>query len=302
MQFGILGPVQVSGPPGIVDIGGARQRRLLAALILHVGGVASTDRLIDIVFEGEPPAGATTTIRSYIARLRKALADASPGVDEVISTEQGGYSLRIDVDAIDAAQFAALDRHGSAPIRRAGPDRRCGHASSGTRAVARRGIRRVRFRGVGTSRGIAPRRAQDGRSRRAQRCTPRLWFGPRCRVGHPQPDLGIPAAREASKSAHACAVPCGASGRGLAEPRGVSERARRGRPRTIRRPVASGAQHRIARPGTASRLTRRATVARVSSGYGARRGCSRCRVPSGAAGRGPRGCDQDDPRPAGERR
>jgi DNA-binding SARP family transcriptional activator/WD40 repeat protein len=107
MQFGVLGPVRASGPAGVVDVGGARQRRLLAALISRAGEVASTDRLLDIVFEGEPPSGASTTIRSYVARLRKALSDAEPDAGELISTEQGGYSLRIDVDAIDAAQFEA---------------------------------------------------------------------------------------------------------------------------------------------------------------------------------------------------
>jgi serine/threonine protein kinase/WD40 repeat protein/DNA-binding winged helix-turn-helix (wHTH) protein len=107
MQFGVLGPVQVSTPAGPVEVDGARRRRLLAALILHVGEVVSTDRLLDIVFEGEPPASASTTIRSYIARLRKTLGEAEPGADELISTEQGGYSLRSGIDAIDTALFEA---------------------------------------------------------------------------------------------------------------------------------------------------------------------------------------------------
>jgi hypothetical protein len=53
MQFGVLGPVQMSGLAGTVDVGGARKRRVLAALPLHAGEVASTDRLLDIVFEGD---------------------------------------------------------------------------------------------------------------------------------------------------------------------------------------------------------------------------------------------------------
>ncbi len=107
MEFGVLGPVQVTGPAGAIDIGGARQRRLLAALLLHAGEVTSTDRVLDIVFDGVPPAGATTTIRSYVARLRKALSEADPTADELIETAQGGYSLRIDTDAIDATRFEA---------------------------------------------------------------------------------------------------------------------------------------------------------------------------------------------------
>ena len=107
MDFGVLGPVQVTGPAGAVDIGGARQRRLLAALLLHAGEVASTDRVLDIVFDGEPPTGASTTIRSYVARLRKALSQADPDADELIETAQGGYALRINTDSIDATRFEA---------------------------------------------------------------------------------------------------------------------------------------------------------------------------------------------------
>ena len=107
MEFGVLGPVQASSLDGAVDLGGARQRRLLAALVVQAGEATSTDRLLDVVFEGSPPAGASNTIRTYIARLRKALGDAESGADELIATEQGGYSLRIDIDAIDAARFEA---------------------------------------------------------------------------------------------------------------------------------------------------------------------------------------------------
>ena len=107
MRFGVLGPVQVWTPAGIADVGGARQRRLLAALVLHAGEVASTDRLLDIVFEGAPPSGASTTIRTYVARLRKSLGDAEAGAEQLITTEQGGYRLQIDLDAIDSARFEA---------------------------------------------------------------------------------------------------------------------------------------------------------------------------------------------------
>jgi DNA-binding SARP family transcriptional activator/tRNA A-37 threonylcarbamoyl transferase component Bud32/WD40 repeat protein len=107
MEFGVLGPVKVWTASGEANLGGARQRRLLAGLVLEAGEVASTDRLLDIVFEGVPPSGASTTIRSYIARLRRALGEAETGADELISTEQGGYKLAIDLDAVDASRFEA---------------------------------------------------------------------------------------------------------------------------------------------------------------------------------------------------
>ena len=88
-------------------MGGPRQRRLLAALIAHANQVVSTDRLIDMVFPGEPPAGAATTIRSYVARLRRALAKGERSGDGLVVTEAPGYMLRVELDQIDAERFAA---------------------------------------------------------------------------------------------------------------------------------------------------------------------------------------------------
>ena len=107
MEFGVLGPLLVRTPDGAVQVGGARQRRLLSVLIAEANQVVSTDRLIEIVFQGEPPAGATTTIRSYVARLRRALADGESGNGQLIVTESPGYVLRVGVERIDAERFAA---------------------------------------------------------------------------------------------------------------------------------------------------------------------------------------------------
>jgi DNA-binding SARP family transcriptional activator/serine/threonine protein kinase/WD40 repeat protein len=107
MDFGVLGPLKVTTTKTAVDVGGPRQRRLLSALVANANQVVSTDRLIDIVFEGEPSAGASATIRTYIARLRRSLGDAEPGADEMIVTEAPGYRLEIDVSHVDAACFEA---------------------------------------------------------------------------------------------------------------------------------------------------------------------------------------------------
>ncbi len=107
MDFGILGSLIVSSDSHRVDLGGPRQRRLLAALILSRNQVVSTDRLIDIVFEQEPTAGAKTTIRSYVARLRKALDEHQSGAEQLILTESPGYVLRIGPEGLDADRFWA---------------------------------------------------------------------------------------------------------------------------------------------------------------------------------------------------
>ena len=75
VEFHALGAVTATEDGAEVNLGGPRQRRLLAMLLIHRGAVVSADRLAEAVFAGEPTPGAATTLRSYVARLRKALGD-----------------------------------------------------------------------------------------------------------------------------------------------------------------------------------------------------------------------------------
>lgn len=102
MRFAVLGPLEVTADSG-VDLGGRRQRRLLAALLLHADRVVHAERLADIVFEGQPTAAATTTLRSYVARLRKALPDDGSGTS--IVTAPPGYALELAGSTVDAIRF-----------------------------------------------------------------------------------------------------------------------------------------------------------------------------------------------------
>ena len=63
MEFRILGPIEVSSGGRQVRLGGAKQRALLAVLLLHRNEVVSVDRLIDELWEGRPPATAVKTVQ-----------------------------------------------------------------------------------------------------------------------------------------------------------------------------------------------------------------------------------------------
>ncbi len=106
MQAGVLGPLVVSAESGEIELGGPRQRRLMAALLLHRGQVVSTDTLAEVVFEGEPTDRASTTLRSYVARLRKSLSNGDLRGDELVVTESPGYALRWPADGLDTERFA----------------------------------------------------------------------------------------------------------------------------------------------------------------------------------------------------
>jgi hypothetical protein len=70
LQFRILGPLEVVGPDGPLQLGGPKQRATLAILLLNVNRVVSIDRLADELYAGRAPVTAATQPRDPDARLR----------------------------------------------------------------------------------------------------------------------------------------------------------------------------------------------------------------------------------------
>ena len=101
----VLGPLRVVVDGAPIDLGGPRQRRLLGALLVEQGTVVSTDRLIEAVFDGEPPDAASRTFRTYVARLRRALEVAGVDASEVLVTESHGYVVPTPAMDLDARRF-----------------------------------------------------------------------------------------------------------------------------------------------------------------------------------------------------
>ena len=114
MEFRILGPLEVEEDGRQVPLGGAKQRALLALLLLSHGRPVSTDRLIDDVWSGQPPPTAVKSVQVYVARLRRALGDGR------IITRGRGYELAVAPGEIDVDRFDALVRAASgAPAKEA---------------------------------------------------------------------------------------------------------------------------------------------------------------------------------------
>ena len=63
MEFRILGALEVVADGSPVEIGGVRQRAVLAYLILHSGEVIPADRVIEEVWSGNPPETAANTLQ-----------------------------------------------------------------------------------------------------------------------------------------------------------------------------------------------------------------------------------------------
>jgi YVTN family beta-propeller protein len=102
MDFRILGPLEVEDEGRLLKLGGAKQRALLALLLLRANEVVSRDRLIDELWGGSPPETASTALQVYVSQLRKAL-----GADRV-ETRRPGYRLKVGSGELDLDRFEAL--------------------------------------------------------------------------------------------------------------------------------------------------------------------------------------------------
>ncbi len=115
VDFAILGPLEARADGEPITLGGPKQRALLAALLLDAGRVVSLDRLVEMLWSGDPPATAVASLQNFVAQLRKALGP------DVIETRPPGYVVRLEPDQLDAARVRALvdEARASEPARRA---------------------------------------------------------------------------------------------------------------------------------------------------------------------------------------
>jgi len=113
MRYGILGEVRAFASDGHpLDLGGRRQRMVLALLLLHAGAPVTVDVLIEGVWGDQPPPSARKTLQVYVARLRRLLGS------DVLTAAPGGYRLRLDPGELDASRFEQLAAEGRALLPR----------------------------------------------------------------------------------------------------------------------------------------------------------------------------------------
>jgi DNA-binding SARP family transcriptional activator len=102
MEFRLLGPLDVSDEGRRVVLRGARQRALLAMLLLHANEVVPEERLLEEVWGGARPASGGAALRVRISQLRKALGGT------VVATRSPGYLLEVEPAQVDALRFEEL--------------------------------------------------------------------------------------------------------------------------------------------------------------------------------------------------
>jgi len=108
VTFGVLGPIAAwDGAGDAIGLRGPRHRAVLARLIVARGRVVPVDRLVDDLWWGDPPEGAVSAVRTFVAALRRAVEPERPprAPARSLVTEGPGYALRAAPDAVDSWRF-----------------------------------------------------------------------------------------------------------------------------------------------------------------------------------------------------
>jgi DNA-binding SARP family transcriptional activator/Tfp pilus assembly protein PilF len=114
MWFGVLGSLLVRDGDAVIAVSAGRQKVLLAALLVRAGAVVPADELAEVMWDGAPPDGAVTTLRSYVMRLRRALG---PSAGARVVTRYPGYAVQAGDEEVDLLRFRRLCQEGGAAVR-----------------------------------------------------------------------------------------------------------------------------------------------------------------------------------------
>lgn len=110
LRLTLLGDLTATYDGAPLDLGGRRQRAVLALLLLAKGHAVPAYRLADAVWGDDQPSNAAGALQSYVSHLRKRLEPGVPARARagVILSEGPGYAVRLPDDAVDAWRFERL--------------------------------------------------------------------------------------------------------------------------------------------------------------------------------------------------
>ncbi|WHT19988.1 BTAD domain-containing putative transcriptional regulator [Crossiella sp. CA-258035] len=103
IEFRVLGPLEVRAGGRPLVIGAAKQRVLLAALLLQAGEEVRIEELIGTLWESGPPVNPRAALHTYIKRLRQTLARPN-----LIATTERGYRVDPAPEQFDLFRLRGL--------------------------------------------------------------------------------------------------------------------------------------------------------------------------------------------------
>jgi DNA-binding SARP family transcriptional activator len=111
VEFQTLGPVELFVAGDRLDLGPARQRAVLAILLVEAGRMVPMETVVDRVWGERPPQQVRNVVYTYVARLRRILEQAvARGGKAALVRRMGGYLLEVDPSLIDLHRFRTMVR------------------------------------------------------------------------------------------------------------------------------------------------------------------------------------------------
>ncbi|MEU3354780.1 AfsR/SARP family transcriptional regulator [Streptomyces sp. NPDC037389] len=111
MRFRLIGPFEIVTEDGKVRRAGTpKVSQTLALLLIRANEIVTTESLIRELWQGDAPRSALNTVQTYIHHARKLLAQEGrpAGCDPLLTLRPGGYTMRVDPEAVDIKVFEGL--------------------------------------------------------------------------------------------------------------------------------------------------------------------------------------------------
>ncbi len=106
LDFGVLGPLQVSVNRQPVPLGTPKQSAVLALLLISRNRPVSRDSIIDAIWADSAQADAIHNLHVYVANLRKILGKSGADPRTVLASARPGYQLNVADTDCDLGRFA----------------------------------------------------------------------------------------------------------------------------------------------------------------------------------------------------
>lgn len=106
----MLGPLEASRDGEPIHIAGARQRSVLALLLIHADELVTVEALVEQLLGQQRSKRALNAVRVALSRLRRLLENGDEG--RVLQARAGGYVLNLGPEQLDVATFEHLLREG----------------------------------------------------------------------------------------------------------------------------------------------------------------------------------------------
>jgi DNA-binding SARP family transcriptional activator len=108
----MLGPLQASANGADLPLGAAKQRAVLAILLINRNRIVPIDSLIDAVWQEQPPPEVRGSLHAHISRLRRLVSGAGVDPAAIVVSARPGYRLNVPDEACDLGRFAIEQKAG----------------------------------------------------------------------------------------------------------------------------------------------------------------------------------------------